>query len=106
MGGFYRGLSRPVDAFKAFRAGLDVSDKMVSAYPAIIEYRRFQARCLNGCGDVAQGLGRPEEALAYYQRAPTPGVKWSTTIPIGMPSRLSWPARITGSAGSSLGWAG
>ena len=41
----------------------------MSDYPAIVDYRRIQARCLNGCGDALEDLARPSEALAYFQRA-------------------------------------
>jgi tetratricopeptide (TPR) repeat protein len=64
-----RNLVSLADAFTAFRAGLVILDKLVQEYPAIIEYRRLQGRCLNGCGFFAEELGRPDEALAYFQRA-------------------------------------
>jgi serine/threonine protein kinase/tetratricopeptide (TPR) repeat protein len=69
IGGLYRTMARTPEALSAFRAGLDAFEKLVSDYPAITDYRRIQARCLNGCGDSLAGMAQPTEALAYYQRA-------------------------------------
>ena len=102
MGGLHRSMARPADAFAAFRAGLDILDRLVSDYPAIVEYRRFQGRCLNGCGDSLKRSGGQRRRSATSAERRRPGRRWSTTIPRGTPSRSSWRPRTTGSAGCSL----
>jgi tetratricopeptide (TPR) repeat protein len=69
IGSSGRDLVRSADAFSAFRAGEEIVDKLVTEYPAIIDYRRLQGQCLNGCGFVSQELGRTDEAVAYFLRA-------------------------------------
>jgi tetratricopeptide (TPR) repeat protein len=69
IGAVYQGMNRPTAAISAFRAGLDVLDKLVSEYPAVEEYRRCQAGCYDGGGETLQDLGRPAEALHYYQES-------------------------------------
>ena len=39
IGGLYRSMARSAEAFSAFRAGLDVLEKLVNDYPAVVEYR-------------------------------------------------------------------
>jgi tetratricopeptide (TPR) repeat protein len=90
LGVTYRSLSRNSQAFAAFRAGLDIMDKLVAEYPAIVEYRRFHARCLNGCGGAAHELGRPDEALAYFDRARS---EWQFVVDSN-PDRASEPVEL------------
>jgi tetratricopeptide (TPR) repeat protein len=97
--GELRSMARPVEAFSAFRAGLDVLEKLVEEYPAVVEYRRFQARCLNGCGDSAEAMGRPEEALAYFRTA---RAAWQKGVDDN-PARYAEPVEL-GSTYNRIGW--
>jgi serine/threonine protein kinase/tetratricopeptide (TPR) repeat protein len=95
----YRSMARPVEAFSAFRAGLDVLGRLVNDYPAIVEYRRVQARCQNGCGDSLQDMGRPEEALAYIRTALA---NWKQVVDDN-PARYSEPVELGGTH-NRIGW--
>src|SRR5262249_34230606 len=99
IGGLYRSMARPAKAFTAFRAGLDVLEKLVNDYPAVVEYRRFQARCLNGCGDSGEDLGRPDEALAYCRSALA---AWKKVVDDN-PARYSEPIELGGTH-NRIGW--
>jgi tetratricopeptide (TPR) repeat protein/tRNA A-37 threonylcarbamoyl transferase component Bud32 len=99
IGGLFRSLARPAEAFSAFRAGLDVLEGLVENYPAIVEYRRFQARCLNGCGDSVEAMGRPVEALAYFRAA---RAAWKKVVDDN-PARYAEPVEL-GSTYNRIGW--
>jgi serine/threonine-protein kinase len=99
IGGLYRSMARPAEAFPAFRAGLDVLEKLVADYPAVVDYRRFQARCLNGCGDGAEAMGRHAEALDYFQRAVA---AWKKVVDDN-PARYAEPVEL-GSTYNRIGW--
>ena len=63
-------LGRIAEAFSAYSArGWKILERLISESPAIIEFRRLQARCLSGCGDSARELGDPSEALTYFREA-------------------------------------
>jgi eukaryotic-like serine/threonine-protein kinase len=99
IGGLYRSMARPAEALSAFRTGLNLFDKLVEEYPAIVEYRRFQARCLNGCGDSLEELGQPAEALAYFQRARS---AWKKVVDDN-PARYAEPLELA-STHNRIGW--
>ena len=69
IGGSLRDMGRISEAFSAYREGLDILERLISESPAIIEFRRLQARCLNGCGDSTRELGHASEALTYFREA-------------------------------------
>ena len=92
-------MARSADALSAFRAGLNIFDKLVEEYPAIVEYRRFQARCLNGCGVSLEELGQPTEALAYFQRARS---AWKRVVDDN-PARYAEPLELA-STHNRIGW--
>src|SRR5262245_30830547 len=92
-------MARPAAAFAAFRAGLGTLEGLVERYPAVVEYRRFQARCLNGCGDSAQELGRPAEALSYFRAALA---AWKKVVDDN-PARYGEPVDLAGTH-NRIGW--
>ena len=69
IGGSLRDMGRISEAFSAYREGLDILERLISESPAILEFRRLQARCLSGCGDSTRELGRASEALTYFREA-------------------------------------
>ena len=99
IGGLNRSMARPAEALTAFHTGLHVFDKLVEDYPAIVEYRRFQARCLNGCGDSLEERGRPDRALAYFQRA---RAAWKKVVDDN-PARYAEPLELA-STHNRIGW--
>jgi eukaryotic-like serine/threonine-protein kinase len=99
VGALYRSMARPNEALRSFQAGLDVLDKLVNEYPAIVEYRRFQARCLNGCGDTLEILGHPAQARDYFQRAL---VAWGKVVDDN-PDRSGEPIEV-GTTHNRIGW--
>ncbi len=99
MGGLLRNLDRSADAFSAYRAGADGSEKLVDEYPGIVDYRRFLAKCLGGCGDCADELGRMAEAIAYSQAAVA---AWKKVV-ADHPGRYAEPVDL-GVAYNRVGW--
>jgi tetratricopeptide (TPR) repeat protein len=99
IGGSYWSLTRPLEAFLAFRAGVDALEGLVNEYPAIVQYRRSQARCFDGCGDALQELGRPDEALAYFGEALA---AWKKVVDDN-PARYSEPVDLA-CTHNRIGW--
>ena len=99
IGGLLRSLSRPAEAFPAFRAGLKVFQRLVKDSPAVVEYRRLMAYCLNGCGDALKDQGRPDEALPYFREART---AWQKVVDDN-PARYAEPIELGGTH-NRIGW--
>jgi tetratricopeptide (TPR) repeat protein len=106
IGGLYRSMARPAEAFAAFRDGLDVAEGLVERYPAVVEYRRFRpAASMAAATPSRRWAGRTRPSPTSVRRG-RPGRRSSMTTRPATPSRSSWEARTTGSAGPSSAGAG
>jgi tetratricopeptide (TPR) repeat protein len=99
IGYVYSGMNRPAAALSAFRAGLDVLEKLVGEYPAVEDYRRSLAECCDGCGETLQELGRPAEALPYFRHEL---VAWKKLVDDN-PDRMAEPLEVA-KAHNRIGW--
>ncbi len=99
MGGSLRSQDRWSDALSAYRAGADIAGKLADEYPGIVDYRRFLAKCLGGCGDFAGELGRAEEAIADSRAAVA---AWKKVVDDN-PGRYGEPVDL-GISYNRLGW--
>jgi hypothetical protein len=74
MGMMYQYLGRPAEALTAYSAGAGILEALIAEYPALFEYRRSLAACLDGSGDNLRTLGRPRPSLITTRRG-RPGSK-------------------------------
>jgi tetratricopeptide (TPR) repeat protein len=96
----YQYLGRPAEALTSYRAGADTLEALIAEYPALFEYRRSLAACLDGCGDALRTMGRTAESLPYFHRA---RAVWQQVI-ADNPSRYSEPISLATSH-TRVGWA-
>jgi serine/threonine-protein kinase len=100
MAAMHQSLGRPVEALAAYRAGAGTLEILIAEYPALFEYRRILASCLDGCGDSLRTLGRTDESLPYFYKART---VWEQVI-ADNPARYSEPISLANSH-TRVGWA-